>query len=189
VRVEQPRNSVRQLVGEGFKGGTTKEKPDILTAASRNINNMSDGVTWLFHPHSNEYSYTTSTQLATGYPVRNNMTHKVEMVISEESTSALTIHDAMFAQSMGLEVDYGQVPRCSRRSCSASASLARQTRTPGYPSLGASGRQAGARRQRRAGRGRRAPVQPMLEGALLGVLQVAPLRQQLGVHLGEQGRR
>ena len=89
-----------------------KDKPvDALTAASRKLNNLAENLVWMFHPNTKEYSYTTSVRLANGYPVRNNMTHKVEMVISEDSTSALKIQDAKIAQSMGLDVDFDAIGR------------------------------------------------------------------------------
>ena len=50
-------------------------------------------------------------KLATGYPVRNNMTHKVVMVIGDESTGPLTVKDAKVATAMGLEVDYDAIEK------------------------------------------------------------------------------
>lgn len=89
---------------------TTEGKPvDALTAASRKLNNLGSNVLWIHHPNSSEYSYTTSIKLATGYPVRNNMTHKVCYVVTEEDTVPLTVKDARVAMSMGLEVDYDSV--------------------------------------------------------------------------------
>lgn len=87
-----------------------KDKPvDALTAASRKINHLGENLVWVHHPQSNEYSYTTSMKLATGYPVRNNMTHKIVMVVGEESTGPLTVKDAKIANSLGLDVDYDAV--------------------------------------------------------------------------------
>ena len=89
-----------------------KDKPvDALTAASRKLNNLGENLVWMYHPQSNEYSYTTSMKLATGYPVRNNMTHKVVMVIGDESTGPLTVKDAKVATAMGLEVDYDAIEK------------------------------------------------------------------------------
>ena len=89
---------------------SAKDKPvDALTAASRKLNNLAENLVWMFHPNTKEYSYTTSVKLANGYPVRNNMTHKVEMVIGEDSTNPLTIQDAKIAQSMGLDVDFDAI--------------------------------------------------------------------------------
>ena len=91
---------------------STKDKPiDALTAASRKINNLSENLVWMFHPNSNEYSYTTSIKLATGYPVRNNMTHKVVMVIGDDATNPLTVKDAKVATAMGLDVDYDAIEK------------------------------------------------------------------------------
>ena len=89
-----------------------KDKPvDALTAASRKLNNLGENLVWMYHPQSNEYSYTTSMKLATGYPVRNNMTHKVVMVIGDESTGPLTVKDAKVATAMGLDVDYDAIEK------------------------------------------------------------------------------
>lgn len=87
-----------------------KDKPvDILGAASRKIKNLTDNVVWVVHPESDEYSYTTSIKLGTGYPVRNNDTHKVVMVADDETTKPLTVKDAKIALSLGLEIDYDSV--------------------------------------------------------------------------------
>ena len=87
-----------------------KDKPvDALTAASRKLNNLAGNIVWIHHPDSDEYSYTTSVKLATGYPVRDNMTHKVVMVVNDTSTVPLTIKDARVAISLGLEVDYDKI--------------------------------------------------------------------------------
>lgn len=89
---------------------SVKEKPvDILKAASRKLNSLTDNVVWVVHPESDEYSYTTSVKLATGYPVKNNMTHKVVLVANDESTAALTVKDAKIALSLGLDIDYDSV--------------------------------------------------------------------------------
>ena len=90
----------------------SKDKPvDALTAASRKLNNLGENLVWMYHPQSNEYSYTTSMKLVTGYPVRNNMTHKVVMVIGDDSTGPLTVKDAKAATAMGLEVDYDTIEK------------------------------------------------------------------------------
>lgn len=87
-----------------------KEKPvDILKAASRKMNSLTDNVVWVLHPESDEYSYTTSVKLATGYPVKSNMTQKVVLVANDESTAALTVKDAKIALSLGLDIDYDSV--------------------------------------------------------------------------------
>ena len=82
---------------------------DILKAASRKLNSLTDNVVWVVHPESDEYSYTTSVKLATGYPVKNNITHKVVLVANDESTAALTVKDAKIALSLGLDIDYDSV--------------------------------------------------------------------------------
>ncbi len=87
-----------------------KDKPmDILKAASRKLNSLTDNMVWVVHPDSDELSYTTSVKLATGYPVRNNMTHKVTNIVNDEATAPLTIKDAKIALSLGLEIDYDSV--------------------------------------------------------------------------------
>lgn len=89
---------------------SVKEKPvDILKAASRKLNSLTDNVVWVVHPESDEYSYTTSVKLATGYPVKNNITQKVVLVATDESTAALTVKDAKIALSLGLDIDYDSV--------------------------------------------------------------------------------
>lgn len=88
----------------------TKEKPvDILKAASRKLNSLTDNMVWVVHPESDEFSYTTSVRLATGHPVRNNMTHKVVSIVNDEATAPLTIKDAKIALSLGLDIDYDSV--------------------------------------------------------------------------------
>lgn len=87
-----------------------KDKPvDILKAASRKLNSLTDNMVWVVHPDSDEFSYTTSVKLATGYPVRNNMTHKVTSIVNDEATAPLTMKDAKIALSLGLEIDYDSV--------------------------------------------------------------------------------
>ncbi len=87
-----------------------KDKPvDILKAASRKLNSLTDNMVWLTHPDSDEYSYTTSVKLATGYPVKNNMTHKITSIVNDDATAPLTVKDAKIALSLGLEIDYDSV--------------------------------------------------------------------------------
>ena len=87
-----------------------KDKPiDTLTAASRKLKSLTEKVLWIAHPSSDEYSYSTSVKLATGYPVKNNATNKVVMVATDESTGPLTLKDARVAVSLGLEVDYESI--------------------------------------------------------------------------------
>ena len=66
-------------------------------------------MTWLVHPENDEYSYTTSVKLATGYPVRHNITRKVVMVATDEASAPLTVKDAKIALSLGLDVDYDSI--------------------------------------------------------------------------------
>ncbi len=70
---------------------------------------MTDDIVWVAHPESDEYSYTTSVRLSTGYPVRSNATHKVVMVANEDTTTPLTVQDAKIALSLGLDIDYDSV--------------------------------------------------------------------------------
>lgn len=87
-----------------------KNKPvDALTAASKKLNNLADNLVWLHHPETNEFSYTTSVKLATGYPLRNNLTHKVVMIIGDDGTLPLTMKDAKVALSLGLDIDYDSI--------------------------------------------------------------------------------
>lgn len=87
-----------------------KDKPvNILDAASKKLNSLTNNVVWVVHPESDEYSYTTGMKLATGYPVRNNMTHKVVSIVNDEATAPLTVKDAKIAMGLGLEVDYDSV--------------------------------------------------------------------------------
>lgn len=87
-----------------------KDKPvDILKAASRKLNSLTNNTVWVVHPESDEFSYTTNFKLATGYPVRNNMTHKVVSVVNDDATAPLTVKDAKIALGLGLEVDYDSV--------------------------------------------------------------------------------
>ena len=90
----------------------TKDMPvDALTAASRkmNMSNLAGRVLWVHHPESNEFSYTTSVKLVSGYPLKNNLTQKVCAVVNEDSIGALTVSDAKLAMSLGLEIDYDEV--------------------------------------------------------------------------------
>jgi hypothetical protein len=87
-----------------------KDKPvDAITAAFKKMNTLADNAVWIHHPEDSAYSYTTSIKLATGYPVRDNMTRKVVMVINDEATVPITIKDARVAVSCGLDVDYDSV--------------------------------------------------------------------------------
>lgn len=87
-----------------------KDKPiDALTAASRKIKSLSDNLVWIAHPDDSAYSYTLDVKLATGYPVKNNATNKVEMVATDEKSLPLTIKDARVAASYGLDVEFTSV--------------------------------------------------------------------------------
>lgn len=87
-----------------------KAKPiDTLTAASRKLKSLTDNILWLAHPDNEEYAYSTSVKLATGYPVKNNATNKIVMVATDESSGPLTIKDARIAVSLGLDVDYESI--------------------------------------------------------------------------------
>lgn len=84
-----------------------KDKPvDVLKAASKRMASLSDNITWVVHPDSEDLSYTTSVKLATGYPVRDNTTQKITSVATDDATVPLTVQDAKLALSYGLEVDY-----------------------------------------------------------------------------------
>jgi hypothetical protein len=87
-----------------------KDKPiDVLKAAHKKLHSLTDNVVWIDHPHSTDYSYTTSVKLVKGYPVRNNKTQKIEMVVNDEETCQLTINDVKVAMGLGFEVDYDNV--------------------------------------------------------------------------------
>ncbi len=89
-----------------------KDKPvDVLTAASRKAKNAASNLVWLEHPESSEFSYTAGLRLATGFPVRNNLTNKIVMVATEDSTEKLTVKDAQIAMSYGLAIDLDSVSR------------------------------------------------------------------------------
>ena len=95
---------------DGDKTAEAKDKPvDILKAASRKMNSLTNNAVWVVHPESDEFSYTTSMKLATGYPVRNNLSQKVVSVVNDEATAPLTVKDAKIALSLGLDVDYDSV--------------------------------------------------------------------------------
>lgn len=87
-----------------------KDKPiDTLTAASRKMKSLYDNVVWIAHPDDNNYSYTLNIKLATGYPVRNNETNKIEYVATDETNAPLTIQDARLAASFGLDVEFSSI--------------------------------------------------------------------------------
>lgn len=88
----------------------SKDKPiDVLKAAHKKLHSLTDNVVWIEHPDSKDYSYTTSVKLVRGYPVRNNKTQKIEMVVNDEATCPLTINDVKVAMGLGFEVDYDNV--------------------------------------------------------------------------------
>lgn len=110
---------VARYVGEGIK---VRKKPaprakapqkdkqvDAVTAASRKLNKKS--FTWIHHPETEDYSYTTDVMLKNGHPLRNNHTSKIEKVINEEGALALTVTDAKIALSYGLDVDFEAVEK------------------------------------------------------------------------------
>ena len=84
--------------------GTTKSKNiDAMTAASRKqLMNMGEKCTWVYHPNNNEYSYTTGIRLESGYPVRENATRKICYVINDTETRDLSNNDVRMAKSFGL---------------------------------------------------------------------------------------
>lgn len=92
------------------KATSTKDKPiDVLKAAQKKLHSLSDNIVWVVHPDSDEYSYTTSIKLAKGYPVKNNATQKIEMVVNDETTGPLTVNDAKIALAMGMDINYDSV--------------------------------------------------------------------------------
>jgi hypothetical protein len=88
-----------------------KDKPiDAMTAASKKINSLLvDKIVWAKHPEDENYSYSTNVKLANGYPLKDNSTGKVVRVVTDDAAVPLTIKDAKFAQSFGLEVDYDSI--------------------------------------------------------------------------------
>ena len=88
----------------------SKPKPiDALTAASKKLTNMGQDLVWIKHPEDDKYSYTQSLKLSTGFPVRENSTHKVVMIVNDTESVPLTLADAKIAMTYGLDVDYGSI--------------------------------------------------------------------------------
>ncbi len=84
-----------------------KDKPvDVLKAASKKMSSLSDNITWISHPESDDLSYTSDVKLSNGYPVRDNTSGKVTSVVTDDATVPLTVQDAKIALSYGLDVDY-----------------------------------------------------------------------------------
>jgi hypothetical protein len=82
---------------------------DLLKAAHKKMHSLTDNITWIEHPDSKDYCYTTSVKLVKGYPVKNIKTQKIEMVVNDEATVPLTVNDAKVALTMGFDVDYDHV--------------------------------------------------------------------------------
>ena len=98
--------AVRQKVPKA----PAKDKPiDALTAASKKLNSLTGKILWVTHPEDDNYSYSTNVKLANGFPVKDNLTGKVVMVVTDEASIPLTVKDARVALSYGLEVDYDNV--------------------------------------------------------------------------------
>ena len=91
-----------------------KDKPvDALTAASKKMNSLTGKILWVTHPDDENYSYSTNVKLANGFPLKDNSTGKVVMVVTDEESIPLTIKDAKVALSYGLEVDYDNLQQKS----------------------------------------------------------------------------
>lgn len=91
-----------------------KDKPvDALTAASKKMNSLTGKILWVTHPEDENYSYSTNVKLANGFPVKDNTTGKVVMVVTDEESIPLTVKDAKVAMSYGLEVDYDNIQQKS----------------------------------------------------------------------------
>lgn len=92
------------------KATAAKSKPiDVLKAAQNKLHSLTDNITWIQHPSSDKHSYTTSVKLVKGFPVMENETGKIVMVVNDEETCQLTINDAKVALALGFEVDYDKV--------------------------------------------------------------------------------
>lgn len=87
-----------------------KTKNDLVTAASRKSKkSLTKDALWIVHPSDDSYSYTTSIQLSTGYPIKSNETGLIVGVIDDNSTHLLTTDDFKVAVSLGLKPDYNSI--------------------------------------------------------------------------------
>lgn len=89
-----------------------KDKPiDIITAATKKMGISKKTILWITHPEDDNYSYTTDLKLATGYPVKNKITNKLEMVATDDKSMPLTIDDVKIARSYNLDVDLSSISK------------------------------------------------------------------------------
>ena len=84
-----------------------KDKPvDALTAASKKLNSLTSKMMWVTHPEDEKFSYSPTVSLATGFPLKDNATGKVVMVVTDDKCLPLSVQDARLAMSYGLDVNY-----------------------------------------------------------------------------------
>ncbi len=75
---------------------------DKLTHDMENINITE--VTWHWHVDEYDYSFTTDIKLATGYPVKDNGSGQIVLVVGEDGITDLTENDKILAIQHGFEV-------------------------------------------------------------------------------------
>ena len=69
-------------------------------------------VIWIVHPGSNgKFLYAMNVQLANGHPLKDASTHMIVGVVDKETCKELTSADAKVALSLGMKVDYDQIPK------------------------------------------------------------------------------
>lgn len=61
-------------------------------------------ITWHWHVDEYDYSFTTDIKLATGYPVKDNGSDKVVLVVGENGVTDLTEEDKIVAKRYGFEL-------------------------------------------------------------------------------------
>ena len=104
----------KPVVRQKVPKAPAKDKPvDAMTAASKKLNSLTGKIVWVVHPDDENYSYSTNFKLANGFPLKDNSTGKVVMVVTDEETVPLTVKDAKVAQSFGLDVDYDSIQQKS----------------------------------------------------------------------------
>ena len=101
---------MKKYVGEGVK---VRKKPAPRVIKPKEDTKLRQKIyeqyVWIAHPNDEQYMYTTSVQLVTGYPVKEVSTNKVIGIINNETCTALTQDDARVAVSLGLQVNYDSV--------------------------------------------------------------------------------
>ena len=61
-------------------------------------------ITWHWHVDEYDYSFTTDIKLATGYPVKDNGSGKIVLVVGEDGVTDMTEKDKKLAIQHGFEV-------------------------------------------------------------------------------------